>query len=703
MGKTLSQIEVMADTSLGTGGPPIGKAGVAGATRLKPSIPTPKPPTSIPQPASSFKLGGVAPGSILVWLLILMIVGMLVATITVVAIYGNTSNTELNTASSQIVMDVLSVVFVLTAIGALMFGRRNLRGGWGIFGFGCLTITLITLSITLSAITMNTLNSAWASFGAIAGSFVLAITYGMLYYGSTGNDSFRTLLFYGSIILLIVYALFFVIVFGNPVGIPTTIADGQYTPVSDKYKIIYNSDNSLQGISKRRLFDQVYLSIAYPTLGSFELPPLHNSNEVRGSHYLSQYGKHLSNGSSAFLFDIYYESNASSPNVNTWRVGTLNTDTGAIQNRRTISLESVLSSTNRAIEASSGNPRLIYLFLNPRYTTSQRDSNIIPRLEDSLAKLIQTNITYLTIPSLSVSLSENSRIEDQYLSNASKQVIVFLGGTRNASSLSTKLKNTVHGVVNLTDCYVRTEGAQAYNAIAYDSKANQNQRRLNLGTGSFAGTNESKIDEFIRNDSRQSVQSDFVATLPDTTNMNSQGKYIAYKNEIPPYISHSVSFPFVYPHMLGSFTDNETFFAGYSPILAPKSIISLIFSNEDGDDKPARQRMNNSMRCSEEYNNAKVLNPAQDSEWSALLGNPKIGTELSKAQWCNNFKGNQDNRKDIIITNPNVSSLVLYYPGNTYSGGMIPKPTLVQTTNGDVYQLRRVIQSQTVIPESIES
>jgi hypothetical protein len=298
-------------------------------------------------------------------------------------------------------------------------------------------------------------------------------------------------------------------------------------------------------------------------------------------------------------------------------------------------------------------------------------------------------------------------MEDQYLANASKQVVIFIGGTRNASSLSTKLKNTVHGVVNLTDCFVRTEGAQGYNAIAYDSQANANRKRLDLGTGSFACTNESRIEEFVRNDSRQSVQSSFVMTLPDTTSQrkNKDGTYgyIAYMNEIPPYISHSVSFPFVYPTMINDFTNNQSFFYGYAPVMAPKTVISMIMSNEDGENKPARQRMNANLRCNEEYNNAKVLNPAQDSEWDSLFGSQKANSQLAKGYWCNNFKGNQDNRSQTNIDNPSIHPFVLYEPDGKYSGGMIPKPTLVQTTNGEIYQLRKVLQSQTVIPASTES
>ena len=677
-GKTLSQIEVMSDT---------GQKPIGGLSRVaKPNIPATPATLNVPTSSTFYQatLGFI-------------IVAMIISSIAVVGIYGSSSgDNELNTANTQVIMDVISIVFALCAVGALMLGRRNLRGTWGKIGFMFLAVILITMSITLSVISMNTLSSGWATIGSLMGSFVLAITYGMLYYGSTGNDTMRTFLFYGSFVLLGLYALFFLIVFGNPVGIPTSISDSQYTPVSDYYKIVYQSDNQTQGVSKRRLFDQVYLSVAYPTLAQVETPPLHNSNEIRGSHYLSEYGKYLNLGGSAFLFDIFYESNAASPNVNTWRIGTLNTDTGAIQNRRTISLKSVLSATNRAIESSSGNPRLIYLFLNPRYTTSQRD--LIPKLEDSLAKLIQDNITYLTIPSLSVTLSENTRIEDQYLSNASKQAIIFLGGTRSASSLSTKLKNTIHGVVNLTDCYVRTDNAQGYNAIAYDSLKNATQKRLKLGTGSFAGTNENRIEEFIRNDSRQSVQSSFVATLPNTTSKN-----IAYTNEIPPYISHSVSFPFVYPHMINHFGENQSFFYGYAPVVSPKNIVSLIFSNADGEDKPARQRMSMNLRCNEEYNNVRVLNPAQDSEWTRLFSNPKNNSELSKANWCKNYKGNTDNRTEINVNNPEIFPLVLYSPDKKYSGGMIPKPTLVQTTDGEVYQLRRVVQSQTVVPESTES
>jgi hypothetical protein len=670
------------------------------STQRTPSV----APSGGPSVASS-RSGGSAPsimsGSFLYRGFQFIILMMVVSVIAVIAIMGSTQDSTLNTRDSRLYMDVTSVVFVLVAIASLTYSGRNIKSAWGRIGFLFLIGTLIPLSISLSVFTMGNLNSPMATLGTIVGAFVLTIIYAMIYYGSTGQDTLRTYIFYGASVLLLLYILFFMIVFGNPIGVSTTIPDEQITTTtSDKYTLIYNSDDKLQGVFKRRLFDQVYLSIAYPTLSSSETPPLHNSGEVQGAHYLSEYGKHLKSGASAFLFDIFYEFNASSPNVNTWRVGTLNTRDGTVQNRRTISLASVLNATNRAIENNNDTRRLIYLVLNPRYTTGQRES--IPDLENSLANLIQEYITYSTLPNLGMMLSENTRIEDQYLGNAKQQVVIFLGGTRRASSLSSKLKNTIHGVVNLTDCYVRTEGAQGYNSIAYDSQDNSQQRRLDLGTGSFAGTNENRIQEFVRNDSRQSVQTSFVATFPNNANND-----IAYTNDVPVYISHSVSFPFVYPRMLSMYSkhQNMVFYQGYAPIVSPMKIISLIFSNEDGENKPARQRMNQSLRCTEEYENTRVLNPAMDSEWPDIILEDSSKPQLTRANWCNNYVNNQDNRTSVNINNPQIFPLVLYYPEPdvNYSGGMIPKPTLVQTKDGTVYQLRKVIQSQTVVPESTES
>lgn len=699
MGKTLSQIEVMDNTKV----IPQGVAGAAPTPALKARgsrIPSPPPmnsrPTSTAPAPSRSVFGGLSVYTLLFTGIVIL---SLLFTIAYGVIVKDEQNTILTSQSARTALGIVSITLILVSISCLLLGNRDVTSKWGFWGYVFLTMSVFPLSMTLTTISFESLNSSSSAIAIFFGTFVLAFVFGMIYYGSTGSDSMRTAVFYGSSVLLIVYALFYTIIFGNPVGVSTTIPDSDLNSLdSNQYTIIYGSDNELNGVFKRRLFDQVYLSIAYPTLGMSDSPPLHNSTEIRGSHYLSEYGRYLKMGASAFLFDIFYESNASSPNVNTWRVGTINTQSGVVQNRRTISLASVLAETNRAIEMNANNHRLIYLFLNPRYLTSQKD--MIPQLEDSLADLIQENITFLTLPSLSVTIPQNQKLETQNLNNARQQVGIFLGGTRLVSSLSSKLKNVIHGVVNFTDCYIRTNGAQAYNAIAYDPE--QSNRRMNLGVGSFAGSNESRLSEFVPQDSLRSVQSSFVASLPDTPESDR-----AYTSDVPLYISHSVCFPFVYPETLVKYESNKVFFQGFAPIVSPKEIISMIFSNRDGETAPARQRMNAELRCEQMYKNARVLDPTNDDEWSNLIRDST--GQLAKNNWCQNYDEGKDGPTIVNEENPTIFPLVLYNPtfangtsNGRYSGGMIPKPTLVQTNDGNIYQLRQVIQQETRVAQELD-
>lgn len=658
------------------------------------------PPNPQPNP-----IPGVAKtnGSMTLSTPVIILLSTLVLNIIFIAIFSIIQTTDENLVNGDIyrlVIEISSMALLIAGVFAILISNRNLNSLWGLIGYTMVCLSTIPMSVYLSTLSSNSSGFS-GGFTSVIGVFVLAITLMGIYYGSTGSDGMKTAVFYGSIVMLILYALFYSVVFGNPVGISSRVNFDNLNKLnSDKYTLIYKSSARRSGVFKRTLFDQVYLSVAYPTLGINEYPPIHNSNAIQGSHSLTNYERHLKMGASAFLFDIFYESNPSSPNVNTWRVGTLNTQSGTVQNKRTISLDSVLYSTNQAVTKAVRDGRLIYLFLNPRYTTAQED--LIPQLEDKLAEIIKQNVTHLTLPSLNVSMpqssSMNSRLEDQLLDNARQQVVLFLGGTRPVSLLSSRLKNVVHGVTNFTDCYVSTEGAQPYNAIAYNPK--QTTTRVNLGLGSFSASNESRLTELVPLNASTSVQTSFLATIPD-----SNTDTIAYKNDTPVYITHSACFPFVYPYMLTesaySSDVNKKFYQGFAPVAVPKGIVSMVFSNKDGDDQPARQRMAEDKRCDERYNNQRVLNPAKDDEWSLLI--QASDNSLKSNNWCNNYKNNNKGLPVTIVESDSVFPLILYSPSDGhYSGGMIPKPTLVQTESGQVFQLRNVINQVQVQASSIE-
>lgn len=638
--------------------------------------------------ASSDSVPSIAPTAFTI-VLFLTIISAVVSSL--VASETETSGSE----TIQLGIELTYLVLVLAGFVLFMMSGSNIFTSYGLIGLMLVCSSLVLLAARLSIV--STQNSGFnGGISSVIGASILGVALIALYYGSSGKDTTRMMYFYGSFVLLALYVFMYVIVFGDPNGI---VSDIKYDDLgklnSTKYSIIYNSSSKMSGPFKRRLNEQVYLSIAYPTLGDNDVPPVHNTNEVSGYHTLENYGRRLQTGASAFFFDIFYETNPSSPNVNTWRVGTLNTEMGVVQSRRTISLASVLYATNQAIVSAPGQKRLIYLFLNPRYTKNQSEN--IPKMEDSLAKLITDNIHYLTLPSLTV--DPNGRIEDQLLDNARQQCVIVLGGAKSVASISPKLKNVIHGVVNLTGCYVKTENANKNMAFAYDVTTGSSNpaRVVDLGSGSFAGANEITLNDYVPKMNPLGVQKSFVATFP-----NSNSALTPYTNSIPCYITHGVTFPFVYPRMLtrSAYESSDTskmFYQGFAPIASPKNVVSMVFSNRDGDEEPARQRTDMSSRCEQMENGKRILNPANDDEWATLIENPK--DPLKRTKWCENYK---KGLPTTILNYPAIFPLVLWNPDNSYSGGMIPKPTLVQVNNGDTYQLRQIVTQTEVQSSSID-
>lgn len=592
------------------------------------------------------------------------------------------------------ILSGLSLFLLIIGAALILRARYNITSGVGYTGFILVLCSISFFICSVTVMSLNLTNNPGTTFGAISLSLVLTMILFGIYYGSTGKGPLQRTVFYISIICLIIYAILYTMVFGNPLGVSSTAGELGKTD-SVKYSLIYKDSASQKGAFKRTLYDQVYLSVAYPTLSPTDTPPEHNTQEISGIHSLSNYGNCLRLGANAYLFDIFYEKNPSSPNKNTWRVGTLNTQTGQSQNYQTISLASVLYATNQAVELSgtSNGGRVIYLFLNPRYTTDQLKQDTNSKLEDNLANLIQEQITYMTLPTLSVSMPQstgmNTRIEDQTLDQAKQQVVIFLGGAKPVSRISPKLKNVIHGVVNLTDCYINTKNSQPFNAIAYDPA--QKGSRVALGLGSFPASNENRLSDLVPIP-KGGLQTSFLATLPDVSSP------VAYTNEVPSYITHSTCFPFVYPKSLlpssydGAVNDpNKLFFQGFAPVVSPKGIVSMIFTNEDGDTGPARQRINDDLRCKETYNGQRVLNPEEDTQWPLLIYRP-TSNKLQTKNWCSNYTGQNTGLSETILEDPGVGALVLHDPiHKNYSGGMIPKPTLVQTRDGVVYQLRKVV------------
>lgn len=581
-----------------------------------------------------------------------------------------------------ILVGVFIPVMVILLVS--IFRGTNLNNPSVFVGYtiGCISL-IVLFFVTLFT---NTFYIGGNQFSMLI-TFLLTLTALLLiFYGSTGVSVIHSTAFFIGYVLLLLNTYMFISTSGNPQGAFSAIHDDAIRSRSQEYTRIYTVSGQKSGVFKRTLFDQVYLSIAYPTLSATDTIPLHNTKEFGGSHSLTNYAKHLKDGGNAFVFDIYYETNTNSPNMNTWRIGTLNTAENFVQSRRTISVESVLRLSNMAV---SQDERVLFVFLNPRYPTNATNDQIL-HYETKLAEVIRASVTHMTLPSLFVTDGTDTRLETIPIDQAKHQVVLFLGGTRKPVQLHESLRKVIHGVANLTQVSIRPNVAPE-NRMAYDPNVVNSQE---LGT--IQCTNETRIAELFPS---STMNTQFVATFPTTTEINQDGKQVAYTQNPAVYITHSVCFPFVYPFTVtadrirgNGVLENEAFMNGFNPVFSPSRISSMIFNNEEQQDasNPVQQRTQQDLRCNETIGSAKALNPENDVDWAAFLEyDGPTQNVFDKRQWCSRFT----NKPQQLSTESQTGSrLILYRPDTLYSGGMIPKPALVQITTGDVYQLRNIVQ-----------
>lgn len=562
--------------------------------------------------------------------------------------------------------------------------------------FMIINVVFVLLAIVLSIFSKSAMFGS--SFGTFAFAILLIAAFLGIFSGSAIPGDTGIALYYGSVITVIIVLAIYLLTSGNPemslaVGNPNSIGGASY---------LYRSVQTQSQVAlKRTIYDNVYLSIAYPTLGDTDKQPFHNSQEFSGSHYLSNYITNLNRGGNAFLFDIYNEWNTSSPNYLSWRIGTINTGTGVVQNRRTISLRSVLQKTTDAINMNKQNGRTIFLFLNPRYTSEQlkrrRD------YENQLAKDIRELIPYINLPSIAAGSNAES-LGNIPFDQARNQVIILIGGTE-SDIISDTLKRSVHGRVNLTQAFVINTGAGNENAIAYTPGQAPGTNMTGAGSvipGAIlvAGVNRGN-DLLAGYDKTSNSLHMLVGTLPVTRDSN-----IAYSDkELAPYIRFSASFPFVYTTAFGNYRENEGFFNGFGPIVSPQYVRSMIFSNIDdvkmGDTNPYKQKVDETKRCSTDKGG--ILNPINDSEWNIIFEGSS--PRMSKINWCDNWN------KDIRVNDVNMGRLVLYQmspgPGQNGHSGIIPKPLLVDTATGErrgagVYQIRKNVSISEVKSQTLQ-
>ena len=587
----------------------------------------------------------------------------------------------------------VSLVSILLAVGIFsMYGFIFRYQTAPMSAFMIITVVFVLMTIVMSIFSKSAMfGSSLATFSF---SILLLAAFIGIFLGSALPGTSGSALYYGSIITVIIVLGIFLMTSGNPEssvppGNPSTMNGAAY---------LYNSVQSQSQVAlKRTIYDNVYLSIAYPTLSDNQ--PLHNSGEFSGSHYLANYIKNLNRGGNAFLFDIYNEWNTSSPNYLTWRVGTINTGSGSVQNRRTISLRSVLQKTADAININKQNGRTIFLFLNPRYTTDQLKRR--EQLETQLAKDIRELIPYINLPSIAGGSNAES-LGNTPFDQARNQVIILIGGT-DTDIASSSLKRSCHGRVNLTQAFVVGNNVGNENAIAFTpGQAVGGSGATIPGSILVAGVNRGN-DLLAPYDKTSNSLHLLVGTLPISRDTS-----VSYtEKELAPYVRFSASFPFVYPSAFepSNYAGNEPFFNGFAPVLSPQYIRSMIISNIDdlslGDSNPYKQKTDETKRCGADVGG--VLNPVNDTEWGTIFSDGSSPL-MSKVNWCSNWN------KNISISDPNIGRLVLFQlnpgPGQNGHSGIVPKPLLVDTATGEirgtgVYQIRKnvtisQVQSQTL-------
>jgi hypothetical protein len=649
-------------------------------------------PESFPVPYSSNPYFNLTISGIL---LIFSFVAMFVITFLVDVLPENEiKNYITNYLDVYILVGVFVPVMVILLVS--LFRGKDLSNTSVFVGytFGCLSL-IVLFFVTLFT---NRFYIGGSHFTMFVNFVIMIAALLLVFFGSTGVSSLHSVAFFIGYMLLVLNIYIFISSSGNPQGVFSSISDDAIRPRSQEYQRIYTVSGQKSGAFKRTLFDQVYLSIVYPTLSATDAIPLHNTKEFGGSHSLTNYAKHLKDGGSAFVLDAYFETNTNSPNLNTWRIGTLNTVENFVQSRRTISVDSVLRLSDKAV---SQDERVIFLFLNPRYPSNATNDEIL-HYETKLAEVIRQSVTHLTLPSLFVTDGTDIKLENVPIDQAKHQVVIYLGGTRKPVQIHESLRKVIHGIANFTNVSIRPN-VSPENMMAYDPNLTNLQ-----DLGNVKCANESRVAEIIPIDTSTKMNTHFAATLPTTTEINKDGTQVAYIQNPAVYITHNICFPFVYPFTVtadktrgNGVIDNEAFMNGFNPIFSPNRISSMIFNNEQQRDgnNPVQQRSQDDLRCNETIGSAKVLNPEHDSDWGSFLEyDGPTQNVFDKKQWCSRFT----NKPQQLSTESQTGSrLILYRPDTMYSGGMIPKPAIVQTTTGEVYQLRNIVQYTNIESENI--
>lgn len=549
-------------------------------------------------------------------------------------------------------------------------GANRLPGGG--------TPTLFTLLIVAFVIsTLNTTSYSYIHTPGISTWFlpfaitVFVMAMFLIFAGSMEGQS--NMYFYiGMAVLTGVYILY-ASASSGAIGFQSPAAP---LPSSSPYyggaegRSIYNMDKDAPetGPNSRTLVDLAYLTVAYPTLNDIDRIPIPNTSDVYGSHSLKNYQDTLNAGASAVYIDIYFQDQnvaldggTSTPStLHTWRVGTLNTVTGLVQNRRTISLASILSATQRTIDINRGTTgKTYFVILNPRYTSEQMKGGT-ENAENILAKTIQDTVRSCGLPPMSQRKTSSSQgISETRLNQANDQVLFILGGVRPPTSQT--LRNTVQGTIDLQDTYLRTTSASPgtpETALAYTPGV----AKVPFDTPTVLCTNTANTDSVLasQNRSKESVANG-TTSMPQLCMVfpnDCDATSTLYEDSNLPHIRFGASFPVVYPAALGrGYSRNRNVLNGYSFEASPNSsqIRSYIWDNTlNADTNPkADSFVSLIQHCGN--TSSKPIQPVLKGGGTGSAWTDILGTQLPPSKWCDTL---ESHTTMTYLARP----LVLYHP-----------------------------------------
>jgi hypothetical protein len=549
----------------------------------------------------------------------------------------------------------------------------------------------------------------------------------LIYYGAVVES--RGYFFYVGLVGVVVVYIYYLSTAGNPApsqtegfsngGVGGGWSGSAPAPSSSQfggYPSLFRADAEATspGPAQRSLVDATFLTVAYPTLGPNDDPPIHNTDQVQGLHSLDNLRATLGRGATALFMDVYYEDiSPSSRFPKSWRVGTLNTMTGVIQNKRTIGLASALAEVQRMIQSASatGNPRTYVLVLNPRYTSDQMKR--IGKLEDALAKTIQDTIqSCKAIPySATAGAVSGKTAEDPLaaarLSQVQNQVVVVMGGPREPSS--TALRNVIQGTVNLAKVSLDNSSGNAGNPV-YSLTYVPNTPQPTFA-GNVLASNHGNASTSSLTPQNRSVQNkaiglpQLVMMFPDAITPANKPMYPS--NDLP-HITYGASFPVVFTRTLTlpGYNANIGLFNGFALAQNERLVRSAIYSNLA---PVADPRNGGTLYCGGNAND--VIDPKADAEWDKVM----LPT-VKRTTWCEDSKKNvfPFDMRPVVLYRPRelteqdnkTAKNVVDLAGKTDVPGIIPKPTVVDYwfdgSRVGLYRLRAVIMSQTVVGKSLD-